>query len=385
MLVEQRLAEDVSQAFAERFGRPPEGAWQAPGRVNLIGEHTDYNDGFVLPIAIDRHVTLAAARRDDDLVVVVSRELGEATVRLSEVAPGGAARWSAYVAGSLWALAQEGAPVGGLDMLLTSDVPVGSGLSSSAALECAVLLAARDLYGGPGDRTALARAGQRGENEIVGAPVGIMDQMASLHGRAGHALLLDCRDLHLAHVPLRLEEAGLALLVLDTRVSHAHAGGEYGERRAACEEAARVLGVRALRDADLTGLEAAAGRLGPEVLRRARHVVTENARVSEAVALLREGRPQDLGPVFAASHASMRDDFEISSPELDTAVEAATAAGALAARMTGGGFGGSAVALVPAAAAPAVGEAVVAAFAARGHASPSVFPVTAASGAERVR
>jgi galactokinase len=352
----------VRRAFAERFGRPPEGVWAAPARVNLVGEHTDYNDGFVLPLAIDRRVTVAAARRTDDLLRLVSLDKGEERLRLADVRPGAVHGWAAYAAGPLWALARDGVEVGGLDLVLGSDVPIGSGLSSSAAVECAVLLAARDLYGGPDDLARLASIAQRAENDVVGVPCGIMDQMAALACTAAHVLLLDCRSLEADQVPFAPADAGLALLVVDTRVSHALADGGYAERRAACERAARVLGVRALRDATQADLDAAHDRLGEGPYRRARHVVGENARVLAVVELLRRGRPDTIGDALNASHASLRDDYRVSSRELDVAVEAARSAGALGARMTGGGFGGSAIALVPAGSVDEVAAAVVDAF-----------------------
>jgi len=374
----------VRRAFAERFGRRPEGVWAAPARVNLIGEHTDYNDGFVLPLAIDRRVTVAAARRADDLLRLVSLEKGEQRLRLAEVGPGAVRGWAAYAAGPLWALAQEGVQVGGLDLVLTSDVPIGSGLSSSAAVECATLLAARDLYGGPDDVARLASIAQRAENDVVGVPCGIMDQMAALACRAAHVLLLDCRSLEADQVPFAHADAGLALLVVDTRVSHALADGAYAERRAACEQAARVLGVRALRDATQADLDAAHDRLGEVRYQRARHVVSENARVLEVATLLRRGRPDMVGDALSASHASLRDDYQVSAPELDATVEAAVAAGALGARMTGAGFGGCALALVPAGAVADVGKAVAAAFADRGFREPAIFAAQPTDGASRI-
>jgi galactokinase len=374
----------VRRAFAERFGRPPEGVWAAPARVNLIGEHTDYNDGFVLPLAIDRRVTVAAGRRTDDLLRLVSLEKGEEQLRLAEVGPGAVRGWAAYAAGPLWALARDGVEVGGLDLVLTSDVPIGSGLSSSAAVECAALLAARDLYGGPDDPARLASIAQRAENDVVGVPCGIMDQMAALACRAAHVLLLDCRSLEADQVPFAPADAGLALLVIDTGVSHALADGAYAERRGACEQAARVLGVAALRDTTEAELDAAHDRLGEVRHRRARHVVSENARVLEVVELLRRGRPEAIGDALNASHASLRDDYAVSAPELDAAVEAALAAGAVGARMTGAGFGGCALALVPTGTVTDVGKAVAAAFAERGFREPGIFAAHATDGARRV-
>jgi galactokinase len=374
----------VGRAFAERFGRPPEGVWSAPARVNLIGEHTDYNDGFVLPLAIDRRVTVAAARRADDLLRLVSLDKGEERLRLADVRPGAVRGWAAYAAGPLWSLAQDGVEVGGLDLVLGSDVPIGSGLSSSAAVECAALLAARDLYGGPDDPARLAAIAQRAENEVVGVPCGIMDQMAALACTAAHVLLLDCRSLEADQVPFAPTDAGLALLVVDTRVSHALADGAYAERRADCEQAAGILGVPALRDATQADLDAARDRLGEQRYRRARHVVGENARVLAVVEQLRAGRPDQIGDALNASHASLRDDYQVSAPELDAAVDAALDAGALGARMTGAGFGGCALALVPTGAAADVGKAVAAGFAERGFGEPSVFAVLPTDGGTRV-
>ena len=375
-------ADDLARAFAEQAGRAPDGVWAAPGRVNLHGEHTDYNDGFVLPAAIDRETLAAVGVRDDELVTCRSRDLpGGAAVRVAELVPGAADGWAAYVLGVVWALREAGVDVPGLDVLVGSDVPVGAGLSSSAALEAAVALAVAELAGADLSRSELAVACRRAETDVVGAPVGIMDQMAALHGRAGAALLLDCRSLDVRPVELHLADLGLKLLVVDTRVSHAHASGEYGARRRACEEGAAALGVAALRDATLEAVEQ---RLDGEPQRCARHVVTENARVHDVAAALAAGDVPALGELFAASHASMRDDFRISCPELDVTVEAAVAAGAAAARMTGGGFGGCAVALVAPDRVGAVEQAVARTFAARGWREPRAFEVSAADGARRV-
>ncbi len=385
MHAEQRdPAAAVRRAFAGRFGRRPEGIWAAPARVNLIGEHTDYNDGFVLPLAIDRRAVVAAARRPDDVLRLLSLQKGEEQLRLRDVRPGRVHGWAAYPAGAVWSLAQDSAPVGGLDLVLTSDVPIGSGLSSSAAVECATVLAARDLYGGPDQPERLALVAQRAENEIVGVPCGIMDQMASVACTAGRAMLLDTRSLATEQVAFDPAAAGLVLLVVDTRVSHSLADGAYAERRTACEQAARVLGVPALRDVTEAEVDAARDRLGEVRHRRARHVVTENARVLAVAELLRQGRLDAIGPALTASHASLRDDYEVSAAELDTAVEAALAAGALGARMTGAGFGGCALALVPAGAARTVTRAVQARFADHGFRPPAVFPAHPTDGATRL-
>jgi len=390
------LVDAVTAGFIERAGRAPDGVWRAPGRVNLIGEHTDYNDGFVLPVAIDRSVVVAAARRDDEGLRCWSTRDGRgdevAPVRRpGEIGPGRSTGWAAYAEGVAWTLRAQGVAVAGADILVHGDLPVGAGLSSSAALEAAVGLALTDLaesaVDGPAlDRADLARVGQRAENEVVGMPCGIMDQMAVLLGRAGHAVFLDTRTLESELVPFDPAALGLTLLVIDTRVKHALVGSPYAERRRACERAAAALGVPALRDATLADLEAARadGRLDEVTFRRARHVVTENDRVLEAVAALRAGNLEPVGKALAGSHRSLRDDYEVSCAELDVAVEAAVAAGAAAARMTGGGFGGSALALVPLAAAEAAARGVSEAFAAAGFAAPSIFAVVVSDGAERV-
>jgi len=283
-------------------------------------------------------------------------------------------------------LREQGVPVPGADLVVHADLPAGAGLSSSAALEAAVGLALTDLAGAAVDRVALALAGQRAETEVVGMPCGLMDQMAVLCGRAGHALFFDTRTMETEPVPFDPAAAGLTLLVIDTRVKHTLADSPYGERRRACEQAAVTLGVPALRDATLDDLETAAadGKLDEVTFRRARHVVTENARVLEVVALLRRGEVTAIGPALAGSHQSLRDDYEVSCVELDVAVESAVAAGAVAARMTGAGFGGSALALVPLDTAEAVGLAVAEAFTAAGFGAPAVFPVAVTGGAARI-
>jgi galactokinase len=382
------LVETVTAAFVERAGRPPDGVWRAPGRVNLIGEHTDYNDGFVLPVAIDRSVVVAGARRDDAVLRSwSSRDRSHPAARsLAELGPGTSSGWSAYVEGMAWALRELGVPVPGADLVVHADLPIGAGLSSSAALEAAVALALTDLAGTTVDRVALALAGQRAENEVVGMPCGIMDQMAVLLGRAGHAVFLDTRTRDSDLVPFDPAAAGLTLLVIDTRVKHALVGSPYAERRRACERAAAALGVPALRDATIGDLETAlySGDLDEVTFRRARHVVTENDRVLEVVDLLRRGELAAIGPALAGSHRSLRNDYEVSCAELDVAVESAVAGGAVAARMTGGGFGGSALALTPVEAIERVSKAVTDAFATAEFGPPVVFAVSIAGGAERV-
>jgi galactokinase len=345
--VQSGVAERAADWFAECFGGEPDGVWHAPGRVNLIGEHTDYNEGFVLPFALGQGVRAAVSRRDDGVLELRSRQLPEApaTVELSKLAPGSPAGWAAYPAGAAWALRQAGYQVAGASIAIDADLERGAALSSSAALECATALALTDLNGLSVPRPELAELARRGENEFVGVPSGIMDESASLLCRAGNALLLDCRSGQTSDVPLDLAAAGLVLLVIDTGVRHALSDGRYAARRRSCEQAARALGVPSLRD--VTDDPARVERLADPVLRRrARHVVTENARVLEVVTLLRAGEIARCGPLLTASHVSLRDDFEVSWPEADVAVEAATSGGALGARMTGGGFGGSVIALI---------------------------------------
>ncbi|ANY09253.1 galactokinase [Pseudonocardia sp. HH130630-07] len=359
------------------------GVWFAPGRVNLIGEHTDYNDGFVLPFALPQRAVVTAAPATGARSRVRSAQEAE-PVEFSAVTatPGDVPGWAGYVAGTCWAFREAGHPIGEVDLELDSDVPVGAGLSSSAALECAVGVALADLAGIEPGRTELARIARRAENEFVGAPTGGMDQMASMHGRAGHLVFLDTRDDTVELVPFDLHAHGLELLVIDTRAPHAHADGEYGARRADCERAARELGLPALRDATTADLD----RLDDDrIRRRARHVVTENHRVLAVVELLSTGAdPRDIGPLLDASHTSMRDDFEITVPHVDVAVEAAREGGAVGARMTGGGFGGCVIALCEASGTGRVVAAVESAYAARGWTAPAVFAGTPSDGAGRL-
>ena len=373
-------------SFTATYDDAPEGVWSAPGRVNLIGEHTDYNDGFVLPFAIEARTSVAARVRDDGVLRMrsVQQHRGDVSIDLDDVEPGTPDGWAAYVAGVVWAARQRGHPVRGLDLLVDGRVPLGSGLSSSHALECAVALAMNDLFELGLDANSLGRLSYTAENDFVGAPTGMMDQLASLRCTAGHALFLDVRTLDVEQVPLDPVADGLRLIVLDTRVHHGNADGAYGNRRAACQKAAAVLGVDKLRDIDVAGLDDALDRLGDDELRRrARHVVLENARVVDTASALRQADWAQVGALMAASHTSLRDDYEVSCDELDLAVEVATTAGAVGARMTGGGFGGSAIALVPARSVPAVRDSVTAAFRGRGWSDPTVFEVTPSAGAHR--
>ncbi len=380
------LPEGMVAAFAEIFGQPPQGAGSAPGRVNLIGEHTDYNQGLVLPIALPQRTYALAARRNDRTLRLASLDIpGEPQViALDAVGPGRPSGWTSYVAGVVWAMERAGYEVSGLDLLVVSWVPIGAGLSSSAALEAAVAAAVCDVFGldlllDDQGRKVLAELCRQAENEVAQAPTGGMDQAASLRCEAGSALLLDCRDDSVEQVPFDLATHDLSLLVVDTRAEHALVDGQYGNRRTACEQAAGELGVTSLREIDPAGLEGALDTLSSAELRkRTRHVVTEIERVRQSVTALRHGDFARVGELFGESHASMRDDFEISCPELDLTVSTAVRAGALGARMTGGGFGGSAIAIVAAGQAAAISEAVVAAFAEAGFAKPACFTVRAA-------
>jgi galactokinase len=363
--------------------------WRSPGRVNLIGEHTDYNDGFVLPLAIPAGCTATVSELDDPVVEVTSAQRhGVVEVPLPELAPGCLAvgsEWAGYAVGVVWALRERGHVVPGLSIAVDGDVPAGAGLSSSAALECAVAAAVADVAGLGLQRGELVSVSRQAENDFVGAPTGGMDQLASVFGEPGHALLCDMRSLDVEPVPFDLEAAGLTLLITDTRAPHQLTDGPYGQRRAACEEAARRLGVRALRDVGIEELEHELARLDDDVLRRrTRHVVTENDRTLACADLLRTGQLRAIGGLLTASHASMRDDFDITVPEVDLAVEVMLAFGARGARMTGGGFGGCVLALLEPAQARAATAGVTAAFAGRGYRLPSSFGVTASGGTHRL-
>ncbi|MHA6762526.1 galactokinase [Streptacidiphilus sp. PAMC 29251] len=381
-------AEAVRKGFTALYGADPEGVWQAPGRVNVIGEHTDYNDGFMLPIALPHAARVAASRREDGRLRLHSDQYpdgGVTELRLADLVPGSVDGWAAYPAAVVWTLRDAGYQVAGADLYLDSDVPTGAGLSSSAALECAVATAYNDLYRLGLTPPQLAKLCQRAENEFVGVPCGILDQLASACCAEGHALFVDARSLDTRQVPFDLAAHGLVLLVIDTQVKHAHADGAYAERRRGCERAAELLGVPALRDVPYAGLDQALARL-PEAELRAltRHIVTEDARVEQVMALLDAGDLRGIGPILTEGHASMRDDFAISCAETDLAVDTAVAAGALGARMTGGGFGGSIIALADTADADGITAAVTAAFADRGWTEPRAFTAVPGPGARRL-
>ncbi|GAA0317464.1 galactokinase [Streptomyces polychromogenes] len=379
-------SERVRRDFERIHGRAPEGVWAAPGRVNLIGEHTDYNDGFALPMALPQAAVAAVGRRTDGLLRLHSAQ-GDGRVtelRVADLAPGTVPGWARYPAGVVWALRERGLAAGGADLHLDSAVPTGAGLSSSAALECVVAVAYEELYGLGLGRPELARVAQYAENAFAGVPCGVMDQMASVCCAEGSALHLDSRSLEVRQVPFDLGGHGLRLLVLDTRVKHDLADGAYAALRAGCERAAGLLGLPALRDLAEAELDGALSRLPAELVPLVRHVVTENGRVERAVARLADGRPEALGPVLTEGHASLRDDYGVSCAETDLAVEAAVAAGALGARMTGGGFGGSVIALVRAGEAARVTAAVTQAFTAAGFGAPAALEAVPSAGARRV-
>jgi galactokinase len=381
------IRDDVRAGFVALYGYEPAGLWSAPGRVNLIGEHTDYNLGFVLPFAINRRTVVALGLRDDRIARVASALADEAVeMPLDELSPANLHGWSAYPLGVAWALSEHGADlaaVPGFDIFIESDVPVGAGLSSSAAIESAVAMALNDVWRLRLPRPVLAQVGQRAENAAVGAPTGIMDQSASLLGQKDSAVFLDCRSLESQVIDLGFDAAGLVLLIIDTGVSHDHATGGYAERRASCELGARLLGVESLRDVSVDDLPRAREILDDVTFRRVRHVVTENQRVLDTVKVLREIGPSGIGDLLDASHRSMRDDFEISVRELDLAVETAQANGAIGARMTGGGFGGAAIALIRRDELSRLQVAIDGAFAEHGFGQPDTFVVTAAQGASR--
>ncbi|NDH37924.1 MAG: galactokinase [Actinobacteria bacterium] len=370
---------NIREDFAKLFGLNPDLVSSAPGRVNLIGEHIDYSDGFVLPFAIQARTYCALRIRSDERIRVATnqhkRDIFESSI--SELKTQTGPVWSRYILGVLWAL---GIKVG-VEILVDSEVPSGAGLSSSAALECSVAIALNHHLELGRSLTELARITQRAENEYVGVPCGIMDQSISLMGRAGHALLLDCRDLSTRQIKVDFESHDLKLLIVDTRAHHALVDGGYAERRAQCESVAKALGVRAMRDLSLGELEAARTRLPDVNYKRARHAVTEISRVLEAVKVLEADDFSNFGDLLTKSHQSLRDDYNVSCPELDLAVDTALNLGALGARMVGGGFGGSAIALIRSDDAAKVALGIEQALEKRGFSSPRFFDSLPGDGA----
>jgi galactokinase len=380
-------AQELAMRFEGRFGASAR-VYRAPGRVNLIGEHTDYNDGFVMPAAIGFACHVAAASRDDRLIVVESENLGErAAWSLDGDDPPPRSAWSQYVFGVAALLRRRDPSMRGVTLLLTSDVPMGSGLSSSAALEVSAAFALSELSHIEMSRLEIARLCQQSEIEFVGARCGIMDQFVACHGRAGHAVLLDCRSLEHREVPL---PRGVSLVACNTMVRHTHAGGEYNQRRAECEAgvariAMRFPGVKSLRDLDMEQLEACRADLPETIFKRCRHVVSEDARTMAFVAALEASEFDKLGPLMAASHASLRDDYAVSCAELDAMVDAAKdLPGVLGTRMTGGGFGGCTVTLVRNEAVDSFRVAVAEGYTARTGKTPDIYVMDAGDGAARV-
>ncbi|MEO7127147.1 MAG: galactokinase [Nakamurella sp.] len=396
---------NAAAVFRSAFGASPAGTWSAPGRANLIGEHTDYSGGLVLPFAIDSRAQVAVGPATDGQFHVVSAQRHGTVIPIApqDLRPESAiARtWQAYPLGVVWAMRQRGIEVPPLRLALDSSVPAGAGLSSSAAVECAVALAISDHLSLDLDLSTIARIAQQAENDFVGMPCGLMDQMASAASIEGHALYFDIGADMIEHIPFDTAAAGLTTMVIDTRAHHSLADGEYAKRRADVETAARMLDVGLLSEVLFSNLDWAMAKVGAaagsaefgaasllgadaDVLqRRVRHVLTENQRVREAVALLRAGYIEAIGAALSASHESLRDDFEVSCAELDLAAEAAEAGGALGARMVGGGFGGSVIALAHTEVAGEVGSAVIHAFSAAGYKAPVIREVSPAAGAHR--
>lgn len=369
------------------------GVWFAPGRANLMGEHTDYNEGLVLPFALAQGVTATLTLRDDGLLVMASKQMPDeiVTVPVDELSPASVRGWAAYPAGVAWALHSEGVAVPGASIEIDSDLPVGAGVSSSAALECAVALGLSALSGLSMPRRALATVARQAENEFVGAPTGIIDQHASLLCEAGHAMLLDCATRSITQVPFCPAAAGVTSLIIDTRVAHALVSGDYARRRAECEEAARQLGVPFL--GQVTSVSDVSRLEDPVLRRRARHVISDSARaraIADALAAPDSATPDHaeiyefIGKLLTAAHASLRDDFEVSWPEADVTVETAIAAGAYGARMIGGGFGGSVLALLPTSRAAAVRTAITQAFTQRQWTTPEFHEAVPSAAARRV-
>ena len=370
----------IEKKFLETFGAEPDLVAAAPGRVNLIGEHIDYSDGFVLPFAIKDRTLVAARKRHDSTVRIASAQRRNkiVTVDISKVKPGLKGEWERYALGVLWALGVKE----GVDLLIDGHVPLGAGLSSSAALECSVATAMNHLFDLGFNLEELARLTQKAENQYVGVPCGIMDQSVSLMATQGSALLLDCRDLTTKNIPFDVASSGLELLIIDTQAHHALTDGGYAERRASCESAVAKLGITSLRELTMEQLEKSRGLLTETEFVRARHAVTEMKRVLDCVQALSDSNFALVGELINQSHASLRDDYTVSCPELDTAVDAALAAGALGSRMVGGGFGGSAIALIQASKTTETIKAVEKAFSSKGFKAPRFFTSLPSQGAE---
>ena len=370
----------IEEKFLETFGEEPDLVAAAPGRVNLIGEHIDYSEGFVLPFAIKDRTLVAARKRDDSIVRVASAQRRNKiiTVDINEVKPGLKGEWERYALGVLWSMGVKS----GVDLLIDGHVPLGAGLSSSAALECSVATAMNHLFDMGFSLEELARLTQKAENQYVGVPCGIMDQSVSLMATNGFALLLDCRDLSTRNIPFDVASHGLELLIIDTQAHHALTDGGYAERRASCESVAAKLGVKSMRELTKEQLDSSRDKLSESEYIRARHAVTEMKRVLDCVEALASEDFTQVGQLLNQSHNSLRDDYTVSCPELDTAVEASLAAGALGARMVGGGFGGSAIALIQASKTSQTISAIEKAFADKKFKAPRFFTSLPSQGAE---
>ena len=370
----------IEEKFLETFGAEPDLVAAAPGRVNLIGEHIDYSEGFVLPFAINDRTMVATRKRDDLIVRIASaqRQSKIITVEISEVKPGLKGEWERYALGVLWSMGIKS----GVDLMIDGHVPLGAGLSSSAALECAVATAMNHLFDMGFNLEELARLTQKAENQYVGVPCGIMDQSVSLMASRGFALLLDCRDLSTRNIPFDVASHGLELLIIDTQAHHALTDGGYAERRASCESVAAKLSVKSMRELTLAQLDSGRANLSETEYIRARHAITEMKRVLDCVDALGIGDFVKVGQLINQSHRSLRDHYTVSCPELNTAVEASLAAGALGSRMVGGGFGGSAIALIEASKTSHTIKAVERAFADKKFKAPRFFTSLPSQGAE---
>ncbi|MEY4877986.1 MAG: hypothetical protein RIR72_401 [Actinomycetota bacterium] len=371
---------DITELFAKGFGYPPEVVASAPGRVNLIGEHIDYSEGFVLPFAIDAVTKCAIAKRDDGKIRIISAQKKNEIIEsnLEAIAAKQGSTWSRYIYGVIWAMEIET----GLDIYIDGKVPLGAGLSSSAALECSLATALNHLFHLEKTLPELARLTQRAENDYVGVPCGIMDQSISLMARAGYGLLLDCQDLSTRHIKIDFASKSLRLLIIDTQAHHALTDGGYAKRRESCEEVAKIFSIPSLRQLSMESLLAHKAKLSELQFKRARHGVSEMLRVLDAVKALEAEDFEALGQLLNQSHNSLRDDYEVSCPELDLAVETALRSGALGARMVGGGFGGSAIALIKESDAGTISSTIERAFAKNGFKAPRFFDSLPSDGAK---
>jgi len=371
---------DITELFAKGFGYPPEVVASAPGRVNLIGEHIDYSEGFVLPFAIDAVTKCAIAKRDDEKIRIISAQKKNEVIEsnLEAIAAKEGSAWSRYIYGVIWAMEIET----GLDIYIDGKVPLGAGLSSSAALECSLATALNHLFHLEKTLPELARLTQRAENDYVGVPCGIMDQSISLMARAGYGLLLDCQDLSTRHIKIDFASSSLRLLIIDTQAHHALTDGGYAKRRESCEEVVKIFSIPSLRQLSMESLLAHKTKLSDIQFKRARHGVGEMVRVLDAVKALEAEDFEALGQLLNQSHNSLRDDYEVSCPELDLAVETALSSGALGARMVGGGFGGSAIALIKESDAGTISSTIERAFAKSGFKAPRFFDSLPSDGAK---